>query len=368
MFKDERWQCGAMARCLAAAVLLIPAVAQAQKQNAGGLNLPKSIAQAYEISTTATTEEQLTKVINLCRRGLELKLDTRQAAYTRRLASWAYNQRGEVRAEAGDDQKAMADFQQAVSIDRRSWRAIHNRGVSYAGCGKLKEAMADFDEVIRLKQDFPPVWYNRGELHAQTGDFSAAINDYREALRLRSNDTAALSSRGYAFYQLGKYEPALADFTRSLQLDGRQAATLVYRAAAYYETGRYAQAADDCRSSIRLDSNSPAAYQATAWLMATCPDARFRDPKLAVKAARKAIELRGRSNYRDLETLAAALASDGQFQLAAETQRKAIEALPPHLVELSGDFKSRLKLYEDHQPFQETRVARPLNGPKNTLR
>jgi tetratricopeptide (TPR) repeat protein len=279
--------------------------------------------------------------------------------------AWAYNQRGEVRADAGDEQKALADFEQSLAT-QPGWRATHNRGVSFAACGKLTEALADFDEVIRLKSDYAPVWFNRAELRSQQGDFQAAIEDYRQALHLRPNDAAALAGRGYSYYQLGKYDLAIADLCRSLDLDSKQASTLVYRAAAYYETGRYGQSADDCRTAIRLDANSPAAYQATGWLMATCPDERFRDSKLAVKAAQKAIELRGHKTYRDLETLAAALASDGQFQLAAETQRQAIAALPPHLAELSAEFKDRLKRYEHHQAYLETRVARP-STPRQTM-
>ncbi|HEY5311824.1 MAG TPA: tetratricopeptide repeat protein [Pirellulales bacterium] len=364
MFMDERLWRIAAGLCLAVGMALAPAVVQAQ-QPQSPLKLPKTVEQAFETSKAATTDAQFTTVITLCRRGLELKLDARQAAYTRRLLAWAYNQRGEVRADAGDEQKALADFEQSLAT-LPGWRATHNRGVSYAACGKLDEALADFDQVIRSKQDFAPVWYNRAELRSQQGSYQAAIDDYRQALHLRPNDPAALAGRGYALYQLGKYEPAIADLCRSLELEPKQAATLVYRAAAYYETGRYGQAADDCRSAVRLDPNSPAAYQATGWLLATCPDERFRDAKLAVKAAQKAIELRGHKTYRDLETLAAALASDGQFQLAANTQRQAIAALPPHLAELSAEFKDRLKRYEHHQAYLETRVAR-TSSPRSTM-
>jgi tetratricopeptide (TPR) repeat protein len=366
MFKDERSWRAVAAMCLAAGIALTPAVVRAQKQQ-GNLQLPKTVEQAFETSKTATTDEQFTKVITLCRRGLELKLDARQATYTRRLLAWAYNQRGEVRADAGEDQKALADFDQSLAT-MPGWRATHNRGVSYAACGKLAEALTDFDAVIRTKQDYAPVWYNRAELRAQQGDFQGAIDDYRQALHLRPSDAAALAGRGYSFYQLGKYEPAIADFCRSLDLDPKQASTLIYRAAAYYETGHYGQAADDCRTAVRIDPNSPTAYQATGWLMATCPDERFRDSKLAVKAAQKAIELRGRKTFRDLETLAAALACDGQFQLAAETQRQAIAALPPHLEELSADFKQRLKGYEHNQAYLETRIARPSTTRQTTTR
>lgn len=360
MFKDElAWP---IAAALAACLMLAPVAARAEKKEKqpGMISLPPLVEQAYQSSKSATTDPQFTEVIRLCRQALgeKDKLNPQQTVYARKLLCWAYNQRGELRAEAGQSEKALADFDHAVST-YKSWRAIHNRGVSYADCGKVKEALADFEEVIRLKPDFGPVWYNRGELHSQQGDYPAAIADYGHALEVRPKDSAALSGRGYALYQLGKYGMAMTDFNRSLELNPKQTSTLIYRAAAHYEMGSYAQAADDCRAAVRLDASSAAAYQATAWLMATCPDQRFRESKLAVKAARKAVELRGANNYRDLEVLAAALASDGQYQLAADTQRQAIAALPPNQSDLAADFKNRLKRYQHNQPYRETRIARP---------
>ena len=220
---------------------------------------------------------------------------------------------------------AQADFEAAVKLDKTNWRAIHNRGVGYAARTKFAEAAADFDEVIRLHADFAAVWFNRGELRSQNADFNGAIDDYNQALKLQPNDPSALIGRGHAWYQLGENEEALKDYDRALELDGQRATTFVYRAAALAEAGRYAAAADDYRAAIRLEPNSAASYQAAAWLMATCPDEEFRDAKLAVKASRRAIELRGEDEYRDQETLAAALAEDGQFDAAVKAQQRAIE-------------------------------------------
>ena len=225
-----------------------------------------------------------------------------------------------------------------------------------ASCPK---PLADFDEVIRLKPDFAPVWYNRGELRGQQSDFKAAIEDYRQALNLRPNDAAALAGRGYAYYQLGKYDSGHRRFQPLIGTRSQAArhAGLSGRGPLRDRTLRASRRRLPRGHSSSMPS-SPAAYQASAWLMATCPDERFRDSKLAVKAARKAIELRGQKHYRDLEALAAALASDGQFQLATETQRQAIAALPPQMADLSAEFKDRLKRYR-----AQSAVSRNAGGP-----
>jgi tetratricopeptide (TPR) repeat protein len=61
--------------------------------------------------------------------------------------------------------------------------------------------------------------------------------------------------------------------------------------------------------------------------MATCPDTHYRNEKLAIEAAERAIELDGAS-FRNLSTLATAQASAGLFKEAQETQEQAIAAAP----------------------------------------
>ncbi len=93
--------------------------------------------------------------------------------------------------------------------------------------------------------------------------------------------------------------------------------------------------------------------------MATCPDARYRAPELAVQAAKKAIQLDGSSDYAYLDTLAAAQAALGQFAEARETLARAIQAAPDKEVE---DLKRRLALYEKEQPYREELTTQATQG------
>ncbi len=63
-----------------------------------------------------------------------------------------------------------------------------------------------------------------------------------------------------------------------------------------------------------------------AWLLATCPDARVRDGRRAVSLARHALEL-ARAHPDLPETLAAAYAEAGNFELAVHWRTEALEAL-----------------------------------------
>lgn len=64
------------------------------------------------------------------------------------------------------------------------------------------------------------------------------------------------------------------------------------------------------------------AHSRSAWLRATCPDARNRDGKLAVESAWRACELTNWRNPGELEVLAAACAEADDFRSAVRWQEK----------------------------------------------
>jgi hypothetical protein len=93
------------------------------------------------------------------------------------------------------------------------------------------------------------------------------------------------------------------------------------------------------------------AHSRSAWLRATCPDAHYRDGKLAVESAWRACELTDWQSPGELEVLAAACAEAGDFRSAVKWQEKAVTLtvepadVPP--------CQTRLSLYVAGKPFRE---------------
>ena len=91
------------------------------------------------------------------------------------------------------------------------------------------------------------------------------------------------------------------------------------------------------------------AYSSSAWLLATCPDNSVRNPELAIERAKQAIELSGKDDAVGLDTLAAAQASAGEFDLAAESVARALELAP---ADERNVYQERLELYQNGTAYR----------------
>ncbi len=340
-----------------------PAAAAKVRPTSGHGDAPESsnageaiVREAFERSKKVRDQEELSEILEMCERGVKAGLSGAMVPYTRQFMAWAHNRRGELRADADQNLEALEDFAAAVRLDDTKWRHFHNRGVTLATLAKFDEAIADFDQTIKMNPHYANAWFNRGELRYEKQQFEAAIQDYTQTIKLAPRDAAAYNSRGHAHYRLHHTREALDDYSQAVRIDPQAAAAFTNRGDLHADQGNYAEAAHDYRTAIKVNPKLGRAYQSAAWLMATCPDESYRNEELALQAAEKAIALDGDTDYRYLETLAAAQASGGDFEAAIATQKKAIELAP---AEQLARETNRLALYENQTPYREPAAVAP---------
>ena len=323
---------------------LMPAVARSQEASeSDGKAL---IKQAFEKTKTLETIEDASEILRLLQQADERPLSDALKGYVAELTAWARNRRGELYveqatelAEQGQqeqaaelDAKALNDFETAIARNPDYWKAIHNVGVSRAIEGDFETALKHFSRVVQLNPDYANAWFNRGEIRFDQGDHTQALEDYSEALKRASDDPAyrvdIRMRRALTLMELQRYNEAIAEFGRAIEADPQRAEVRLVRGDAYRRMGRWGDAAADYREAIRLDQRLGKAYQAAAWLTATCPDPRYRDPDLSQRAAERALQLEGESDYRSQDAMAAAYASAGDFAEAQKHIAAAIAAAP----------------------------------------
>ena len=329
---------------------------------AGSLHRAR-IDQAYELAGRASNVEQLSQALQLCGELKQPGLLPVEDRYLEQLTAWLLNRRGELLAQqanqlrsrgeesqsTGLEQRALQDFAGSIQLDPQ-WRAYHNRGVSYALLGRVSEALEDFGQAVRRNPQQTGSHFNRAELLLDLGRSQEADQEYTAVLERDPADAAARLGRAHARFYQRRFAEALRDFDELIRQQPENAVAYADRADLYAFLGQWEPAARDYVMAIHFDKSLGRAYQSAAWLMATCPDAHFRDSAMALQAAQRAIELDGYRDYRYLDTLAAAQANADQFPAAQESLQQALQTAPPDAV---PELRQRLALYQQREPYRD---------------
>lgn len=111
----------------------------------------------------------------------------------------------------------MADYDTALDLDPDNFLAHYNRGLLRMQLGDDNRAITDFDYVIRMEPDNVLAIYNRAILLDKTGNLRAAIRDYTRMIDEYPNFWTGLSARANCYRRLGMTAKAEMDEFRIMK-------------------------------------------------------------------------------------------------------------------------------------------------------
>lgn len=269
--------------------------------------------------------------------------------------------RGIALARQGQSEKAIADFSEAIAMHRDNAEAYLLRAQVRDSTKEYDKALDDFSTAIlieaktRVRHGSNPArtimaLSGRGDVLAKLGRRDETIADYTEVIRLDPTNVRAFYNRAATWYNKREYGKAIEDFTHAIKLDPTDADAFAWRGLARVEQNDFGTAIDDYNQSLRLNPDSALICNRVAWLLATCPTAKFRDGPKAIELATMAKKLSETDNAAIEDTLAAAYAEAGRFEDAIKTQLRAIELAPESM---KAEFRSKLELYQAEKPYHE---------------
>jgi Flp pilus assembly protein TadD len=151
---------------------------------------------------------------------------------------------------------------------------------------------------------------------------------------------------GFALAQYGNHQAAAAQFSESVQLEPESPDAHYQLAQALAQLDRVEEAIWHNDRAITLRPDWPEALNNQAWLLATTPDQRLRDPKRALELATRAKALADYKMPLVLDTLAAAQAAVGEFEEAQQNAAKAVDwARATDQTQMAGEIEQRLEEY-----------------------
>jgi tetratricopeptide (TPR) repeat protein len=252
--------------------------------------------------------------------GRQQKWNEAIAAYRQAIAldpkdAYAHNILGIVLEGEGQRDEAIACYRKAIQIDPKFVRAHNGLGRALEAKGQLDGAIAAYREAIRLNKDFPEAHSGLGTALVRQGRLDEAIAAFREAIRLKKDFAAAHNNLGNVLGAKGKVDEAIAEYRRALELAPKEVNYRLNRGNAYNNLGQYARALADYEMALKLAPALARTHNNLAWLLATCPEAKMRDPKRAVTLARRAVQLAPKDG-NTWNTLGAALYRAGDWKAA----------------------------------------------------
>ncbi|MGI8821285.1 MAG: tetratricopeptide repeat protein [Chthoniobacterales bacterium] len=143
--------------------------------------------------------------------------------------------------------------------------AAFNRGKAKAEKGDLDGAIADYDRAIQLNPKDAAIYNNRGLAKQEKGDLDAAIVDFNRALQLNPKDAVACSNRGNAKRDKGDLDGAILDYNRAIGFDPKYAYSYYDRGLAKKQKSDLDGAIADYNRVIELDRDSQKPTATAAW-------------------------------------------------------------------------------------------------------
>src|SRR5437764_145394 len=133
---------------------------------------------------------------------------------------------GNTDSNAGDYDKAIANYNEAIKLDPKNIVAFIGRGDAYTNKSDYDRALANYSEAIRLDPKSPLALSDRGVAYALKGDYDKALADHNEAIRLDPKDAHDFRNVGVGYAYKGDDDRAIADFNEAIRLESKSAVTL----------------------------------------------------------------------------------------------------------------------------------------------
>jgi tetratricopeptide (TPR) repeat protein len=188
--------------------------------------------------------------------------------------------------------RAIAEFKEVIRLKPDSFVAHVGLGITLRRKGMLPQAIAAYRRGLRLRPDHASLRCNLAALLRQAGKVNEAIREYKEAIRRQPNSVSAHNDLGAILCDdKGDYDGAILAFRQTLRLRPDYAPAHAGLGTALQHKRQLKEAVAHFRKAIRLKPKQAFGYAGLAWLLATAPDPKFRDPRRAVELANQAVAL-----------------------------------------------------------------------------
>jgi arylsulfatase A-like enzyme/Tfp pilus assembly protein PilF len=253
-----------------------------------------------------------------------------------------------------DYPESVKQLKKAIEIEPDDVNLHNFLATIYLKQDNYELAIAQLHKSLKIDPEQFGAYRSLAQVYYKQKNYEQAFIYVEKSLSINSRQPVMLNQLAALYTKQQKTDKAIECFNKSLELAPKQPTIMNELAMTLYGQSKVSQAITMWSDSLEIDPNQVYAANSLGWIKATSKDEKFYNPPEALAFAQRACELTKHQNPGMLDTLAAALAANGQFAEAAETVNKAIEiAKAAGQNELVPDFQKHLNLYKTRQVLRE---------------
>lgn len=167
-----------------------------------------------------------------------------------------YIQRGHLYFQLHEFEKAISDFNVALSIDNSLQQAYFERGMALARNGQIEKGIKDLTHFIKFNPKSSLAYTKRGVRYIWAMKLKLAQQDLEHAVMLDNTNSEAHDDLGVLYAQKKIFDKALKHFSLAIQYDPSYQKAYHNMAITYYLTNKSNQALSAINKSLALDDSS----------------------------------------------------------------------------------------------------------------
>ncbi len=240
-------------------------------------------------------------------------------------------------------------FRRAVEMEPDDPTLRLSLGIALNRAGDSRAALPELEEAARLDPALAQAHDAIGAILERAGRDREAIDRYRAAVEHAPDAEDTHRRLADALLRTGRPESAATHYRRVIELDPGTAEARFGEAMALVRLDRHREARQRLIDATLLHPEQPAFTNALARLLAASPDPRVRDGRRALQLVQGVVQ--DQKTTAVAETMAMALAELGQFGVAVEWQRMAMEvARDAGRPDIAREMSANLDMYTRGRP------------------
>ncbi|HRT60869.1 MAG TPA: tetratricopeptide repeat protein [Syntrophales bacterium] len=127
----------------------------------------------------------------------------------------AYEGKGRVSLARNEPEKAVANFQKALEINKTLWQAKAYLGIIYDRQKRYDAAIREYEEAVELNPNTSILFNNLGLSYLHKGEYPNAVDAFIKALRHDPENSLIYNNLGLALFKTGRHQQSFEAFKKA---------------------------------------------------------------------------------------------------------------------------------------------------------